>query len=43
MIKGCDWLLKNKDCANDNNEVNEVIEVRNYFIRKLDLLTTHKP
>lgn len=33
-----DWLLRNQDCADDQNEVNEVVSMRNYFVRQLKKL-----
>lgn len=39
MIKLCDFCLTFSEAAENQNEINEVIEMRNYFIRKRDKLS----
>ena len=34
MIKLCDWALKYKDGADDQNDINEMVSMRNYFTQQ---------
>jgi hypothetical protein len=34
IIRCCDWLLENQDCADDQNEINEIIATRNWALRE---------
>ncbi len=38
MIALCNYALRFSDQADDQQEINEVIKTKNYFLRQLDIL-----
>ena len=36
MIKLCNYALKFSDGADDQNDINEMVQIKNYFINELE-------